>query len=176
MEKVELSHDCMTELHGYEEKNEDRLKLLDERVAVLKVQFERLEESVELSDICLAEFQGDQEENEDRLKLLEERVATLKVQNVELRDHLNTVIDALNKVMQLLNKTLVSPPIDNSPQLTVQQVYDMYQTQPPDEEGWQEMTEAVKAAEEYEAQPAQQLFNAVNGFTPDEWKDLLHLA
>ena len=133
------------------EKNEDRLKLLDERVAVLKVQFERLEESVELSDICLAEFQGDQEENEDRLKLLEERVATLKVQNVELRDHLNTVIGTLNKMIQLMNKTFVSPPIDNSPQPTVQQVYDMYQSQPPDEEGRQEMTDTIKAAEECEA-------------------------
>ena len=112
MEKAELSHNSMTELHGDQE-NEDRLKLLEERTATLKAQFERMEESVELSDICLAEFQGDQEENDDRLKLLEERVAVLKVQNIELRDHLNLVTDALNKVMQLLNKMLVSPPIDN---------------------------------------------------------------
>ena len=41
---------------------------------------------------------------------------------------------------------------DNEPmQLTLCQVYDMYQSQPPDEEGWEEMTKAIEAAEEYEA-------------------------
>ena len=41
---------------------------------------------------------------------------------------------------------------DNEPpQLTLRQVYDMYQSQPPDEEGWQEMANAIEAAEEYEA-------------------------
>ena len=36
-------------------------------------------------------------------------------------------------------------------QLTLSQVYGMYQSQPPDEEGWDEMTAAIRAAEEYEA-------------------------
>ena len=141
---VELSDDCMTGLHGDQEKNEDRLKLLEERVKELKVQLERLEESVELSDDCT-------EKNKDRLELLEERVAVLKVQNIELKNHLNSVIVGLNGVIQLLNKVATDTP----PQLTVQQVYDMYQTQPSTEEDWQEMTDTIKAAEEYEATPAQ---------------------
>ena len=65
----------------------------------------------------------------------------------------------------------MAPHADEQP--TVQEVYEMYQSQPATEEGWQEMTEAIKAAEEREAQPAQQLFNVINGLTPDEWKDLL---
>ena len=164
-ENAVLSDGRMTEPHDNQEKDEDRLKLLEERAAVLKVRLERLEENVELSDGCT-------EENEDRLELLEERVAVLKVQNIELKNHLNYVIDGLNGVIRLLNNrysasTLMTP-IDTQPQLTVQQVYDMYQTQPPTEEGWQEMTDAINAAEEYEATTAQQLCNTINGLTDNE--------
>ena len=41
--------------------------------------------------------------------------------------------------------------MDEDTQPTLSQVYTMYQSQPPDEEGWDEMTAAIKAAEEYEA-------------------------
>ena len=67
---------------------------------------------------------------------------------------------------------------DNEPpQLTLRQVYDMYQSQPPDEEGWQEMTKAIEAAEEYEGrlQKQQELPTGVNGLTQDEWNDLLRI-
>ena len=52
-----------------------------------------------------------------------------------------------------------------------QQVFAMYQSQPPDEEGWDEMTAAMKAAEEHEARKKL----TVNGLTADEWQDLLRL-
>ena len=166
-ESVELSDGCMTELHGDQERNEDRLKQLDERVAVLRARMERLEDNIELSD-CYTE------EDEDRLELLEEKVAVLEVQNIELRNHLNYVIDGFNSVIQFLNdKYSTSSPIDTNPQHTVQQVYDMYQTQPPTEEDWQEMTDAIRAAEEYQTTPPQQLFNTINRFTDSEWCDLL---
>ena len=153
-----------------QEKNGDRLRQLEGRVKELEVRIESLEDSVELSD-------GWTEESEDKLELLEERVATLNVQNAELRDHINSVIDVVNSVTQILNNISgTPPPVDDQPKLTVQQVYDMYQSQPPTEEDWQEMTDAIKAAEEYEAQPAQQLFNVINGLTPTEWKDLLQIA
>ena len=160
VESVKISDDSMSELHG------ERLRLLEERVKELEVRIESLEDDMELSD-------GWEAESEDKVELLEERVAVLHVQNVELRNHLNSVIDMVNRVTGLLNNIATSPHTDDQP--TVQQVYDMYQSQPTTEEGWQEMTNAIKAAEEYEAQPAQQLFNAINGLTPDEWKDLLHI-
>ena len=42
-------------------------------------------------------------------------------------------------------------PAEDPPQLTLQQVYNMYQSQPRDEEGWEEMTNAIETAEKYEA-------------------------
>ena len=123
----------------------------------------------------------------------EERVAILKVQNVELRNHLNLVVDMVNNITSVLNKTfctdeaIVNTQVDNEPadevedneptQLTVQQVFAMYQSQPPDEEGWDEMTAAMNAAEEYEAslQKQQGFSTRVNGLTQGEWNDLLRI-
>ena len=157
VESVKISDDSMSELHG------ERLGLLEGKVKELRVRIWRLEDDGELADGWAAE-------SEDKLELLEERVAVLHVQNIELRNHLNSVIDMVNSVTQLLNN--MAPHADEQP--TVQEVYDMYQSQPTTEEGWQEMTEAIKAAEERKAQPPQPLFNVINGLTPDEWKDLLH--
>ena len=158
VESVKISNDFTSELHG------ERLGLLEGKVKELRVRVWRLEDDGELND-------GRVSETEDKLELLEERVAVLHVQNIELRNHLNSVIDMVNSVTQLLNN--MAPHADEQP--TVQEVYDMYQSQPTTEEGWQEMTEAIKAAEEREAQPPQPLFNVINGLTPDEWKDLLHI-
>ena len=156
VESVKISDGYMPELHG------ERLGLLEGRVKELEVRIESLEDDGGLADDWAAE-------SEDKVEQLEERVAVLHVQNIELRNHLNSVIDMMNSVTQLLNN--MAPHADEQP--TVQEVYDMYQSQPTTEEGWQEMTEAIKAAEEREAQPPQQLFKVINGLTPDEWKDLL---
>ena len=158
VESVKISDGCMPELYG------ERLGLLEGKVKEHRVRIWRLEDDGELND-------GRVSESEDKLELLEERVAVLHVQNIELRNHLNSVIDMVNSVTQLLNN--MAPHADEQP--TVQEVYDMYQSQPTTEEGWQEMTDAIKAAEEREAQPPQPLFNVINGLTPDEWKDLLHI-
>ena len=146
---------------------------------------------------------------ESESELFEERVATLKTQNTKLRIHLNLVVDMVNNITNVLNKTfnnnepvdeaiaIDNTQADNEPadevivvdddeptaeeneptQLTLRQVYDMYQSQPPDEEGWQEMTKAIEAAEEYEAslQKQQELPTRVNGLTQDEWNDLLRI-
>ena len=118
---------------------------------------EKLKESVELPE-------GNQEKNEVRLGLLEERVAELKVQNIELKDRINLVINGHNRVIQFLNNRFPAlPPVDTAPQPAVQQVHDMYLTQPSTEEDWQDMTEAFEAAREYGAAMAEQLFNPVNG-------------
>ena len=161
VQSVKISDDFIPELH------DNRLSLLEGRVKELEVRIESLEDDVELSD-------GWTEESEDKLELLEERVAVLNVQNRELREHLNSVIEMVNRVTGLLNNITTTPHTDDHP--TVQQVYDTYQSQPATEEGWQEMTDVIKAAKEYEAQPAQQLFNTINGLTPDEWKDLLQIT
>ena len=171
------------------------------KVKQLKVKCENLEADIKMTDCCFNELGADQEEDRHRIEKLRKRVtqleadlesvselfegkiATLKLQNFELRDHLNVTIDMVNNISSILNKTFnetVDEVVDNTQaddepaatQPTVQQVYDMYQTQPPDEEGWQEMTDAIKAAEEYET-TLQRPSPRVNGLTQDEWKDLL---
>ena len=156
---------------------------IDEELEEGRVSLEKLEKRVTELETDLPE-------------LFEERVATLKTENAELRIHLNLVVDAVNNITRVWNEQ-VDQAIDNEPpdevkvvddepamedseppQLTLRQVYDMYQSQPPDEEGWEEMTKAIEVAEEYEAKlqkQQQELPTKVNELTQDEWNDLLHI-
>ena len=132
--------------------------------------FNELDEELEEGRVSLEKLEKRVRELETDLpELIAERVATLKTENTELRVHLNLVVDAVNNITRVWNEQ-VDEGIDNEPpdevktvddepamedceppQLTLQQVYDMYQSQPRDEEGWEEMTKAIKAAEKYEA-------------------------
>ena len=160
---------------------------LDEELEEGRVSLEKLEKRVTELETDLPE-------------LFEERVAVLKTENAELRIQLNLVIDAVNNITRVWNEqvdqvTENQPPNevkvvdgggdddeptmeDNQPpQLTLQQVCDMYQSQPPDEEGWDEMSKVIKAVEQYEdrLQKQQELPARVNGLTQDEWNDLLRI-
>ena len=196
------------------------------RLKSLEIKFDDFETDTKMTDCCLNELDADLEEGRDNLEKLQKRVtqleadleseselfekgvATLKTQNTELRTHLNLVVDMVNNITSVLNKSfnnneptdevidntepdnepadeMIAVDDDDEPaaednepaQLTLQQVFNMYQSQPPDEEGWQEMTKAIEAAEEYEAslQKQQELSTRVNGLTQDEWKDLLRI-
>ena len=180
------------------EEGRDNLEKLQKRVTQLEGHLGKLEDRVEIID------EGD----DKRLDLLEERVVVLNTQNTELRTHLNLVVDMVNNITSVLNKSfnnneptdevidntepdneptdeMIAVDDDDEPaaeenepaQLTLQQVFNMYQSQPPDEEGWEEMTKAIEAAEEYEVslQKKQALSTRVNGLTQDEWKDLLRI-
>ena len=177
-DKVELVDCFFTQLDGNEEENRRNLEKLGKIVIRLEGHLGKLEDRVEIID------EGD----DKRLDLLEERVAVLNDQNVELRSHLNLMVDMLNNVTPILNRqfrdneqadeaiqtettTLHETIRDEDTQPTVQQVFAMYQSQPPDEEGWDEMTAAMKVAEEHEARKKL----TVNGLTADEWQDLLRL-
>ena len=193
------------------------------RLRNLELKFENLEADVKMSDCCFNELETDQEEAGNKIDILEKRVtqvevdlhsqhelfeeavATLNLQNVELRNHVNLLVDTINNITRVLNSNIeqADEGVDevdgtqsneeqeeNEPsQLTaeqansmkkpffhdtVQQVYDMYQSQPRDEEGWVEMTKAIKAAEEYEDGLKEQQ-ERVNGLTEDEWNDLLRI-
>ena len=172
-DRVELVDCFFTQLDGNQEENRRNLEKLGKIVTRLEGHLGKLEDRVEIID------EGD----DKRLDLLEERVVVLNDQNAELRSHLNLMVDILNNVTPILNRqfrdneqageaiaTDDHEPEDNEPtQLTLCQVYDMYQSQPPDEEGWQEMTKAIEAAEEYEVslQKQQELSTIVNGLTQD---------
>ena len=177
-DKVELIDCFFTQLDGNQEENRGNLEKLEKRVTNLEGHLGKLEDRVEIVD------EGD----DKRLDQLEERVVVLNTQNIELRDHLNLMIDTLNSVVKVLNSQgstdeVATPQeenqdgevlypkqdMDEDTQPSLSQVYAMYQSQPPDEEGRDEMTSAIEAAEEREAR------KKVSGLTKDEWQDLLRL-
>ena len=151
----------------------------------LKSKFENLEQDVKMSDCCFNELEADQEEMGNKIdifekrvtqfeadlhsqyELFEERVAILNLQNVELRKHVNLLVDTINNITRVLNSNIEqagvdevdsTQPNDEPTQPTVEQAnsmktpffHDMHLSQPKDEEDWSEMSNAIKAAEEYE--------------------------
>ena len=131
-------------------------------------------------------------ENADREYAEKFRVLTL--QNNELKDHLNMTIDTVNNnnnsIAQVLSNVLEEQKqasdddevtsTTSEDQLTLSQVYALYQSQPQDEEAWMEMDNAIKAAEEYELRKQQDVdinngLNIINGLNEEEWKDLLKI-
>ena len=121
----------------------------DEELEERRVSLEKLEKRVRELEIDLPE-------------LIAERVATLKTENAELRHHLNLVVDAVNNITRIWNEQVhEGEPEDNEvltllqgdaepQQFTLEEVYNMYQSQPQTEEEWEEMTNAIKAAVMYE--------------------------
>ena len=152
---IKMTDCCFNELDADQEEDRYKIEKLEKRVTQIEADLESVPE------------------------LFEGKIVTLQVQNFELRDHLNSTIDTLNSVVKILNSQVEEEPTDETTipheenpdgeliyskqdedkgedmiedtQLTLSQVYAMYQSQPPDEEGWDEMTAAIKAAEEYEA-------------------------
>ena len=166
------------------------------KVRELQVRFDAFETENKISGNYFNEFDEELEEGRVSLEKLEkrvreletdlpelisERVATLKTENTELRIHLNLLVDAVNNITRIWNEQVhegeqqtevVDEQLtEDPPQLTLQQVYNMYQSQPRDEEGWEEMTKAIEAAEKYEAS----LPIRTNGLTQEEWNDLLQI-
>ena len=176
-DKVELIDSFYVQLYGNEEENRRNVEKLEKRLTELEGQMERMEAGVE-SVV-----------DQDALDVIEERVAVLKIQNIELRNHLHLTIDMLNNVTRILNSSFTNKEqadeatqvhevtashedmMNEDTQPTVEQVFAMYQSQPPDEEGWDEMTAAMEAAEEREARKKL----TVNGLTSEEWNELLQL-
>ena len=131
------------------------------KVRELQIRFDAFETENKISDNYFNEFDEELEEGRVSLEKLEkrvreletdlpeliaERVATLKTENAELRVHLNLVVDAVNNLTRIWNEQVhegeqQTEAIDEQemednepPQLTLQQVYNMYQSQPRDEE------------------------------------------
>ena len=180
---------------------EDSVTLQEEtalRVRQLEVKFDDFETENKMSDCYFNELDEELEEGRvsleklekrvtvletDLPELFEERLATLKTENAELRIYLNLVVDAVNNITRVWNEQ-VDEAIDNDEVKVVDDDEPImedneppYQSQPLDEEGWDEMTKAIEVAEQYEArlQKQQELPTRVNGLTQDEWNDLLRI-
>ena len=154
----------------------------------------KLEENFSCLENRVGELEDQQEERIKQLENIdreyEEKFRVLTLQNNELRDHLNMTIDTVNNITTYLNNVLEQQQQQQQQQqrddevtsnevtcekedepLTLSQVYDLYQSQPRDEEAWQEMTNAIKAAQEHGKQKQQDTI--INGLSKDEWKDFL---
>ena len=105
---------------------QDSVTLAEEtalRVKQLEVKFDDFETDTKMTDCCLNELDADMEEDRNNLEklekrvtqleadleseseLFEKRVGTLKTQNTELRTHLNLVVDMVNNITSVLNKS-----------------------------------------------------------------------
>ena len=165
---------------------------LELKVRELQVRFDAFEADSRMSDCVVTEIDEELEEGRVNLEKLEkrvreletdlpeliaEKVATLKTENAELRHNLNLVIDAVNNITRIWNEALDEQSTEDTPQqsqqqqLTLEEAYNKYQSQPRDEEGWEEMTNEIEAAEKYEAS----LPIRTNGLTQEEWNDLLKI-
>ena len=166
------------------------------KVRDLQVRFDEFEADSRMSDCIITQIDEELEEGRVNLEKLDkrvreletdlpelvaEKVATLKTENAELRVHLNLLVDAVNNIVRIWNEqvhegeqqteVVGEQSAEDPPQLTLQQVYNMYQSQPQTEEGWEEMTNAIETAEKYEAS----LPIRTNGLTQEEWNDLLQI-
>ena len=134
--------------------------------------FNEFDEELEEGRVSLEKLEKRVRELETDLpELIAERVATLRTENAELKHHLNLVVDAVNNITRIWNEQAHEdqPKVvdddgersmednqvllqgnDEPPQLTLEEVYNMYQSQPQTEEEWEEMTNAIKAAVMYE--------------------------
>ena len=142
---------------------------LDEKLEEGRVSLEKLEKRVTVLEIDLPEL------FEERLATLKTENAELRVHLNLVVDAVNNITRTWNEACsnnEQLDEVIDNTQADNEPtdeaivvdddddddepedneptQLTLRQVYDMYQSQPLDEEGWEEMTKAIEAAEEYE--------------------------
>ena len=146
------------------------------KVRDLQVRFDEFETQNRMSDCVVSEIDEGLEEGRAGLEKLEkrvreleidlpeliaEKVATLKTENAELRHNLNLVIDAVNNITKIWNEAtgdeqsmedneVLTLQSDEPQQLTLEEVYNMYQSQPQTEEEWEEMNKAIKAAVAYE--------------------------
>ena len=162
------------------------------KVRDLQVRFDAFEADSKMSDCLVTEIDEELEEGRvslekldkrvreletDLPELIAEKVATLRTQSAELGHRLNLVIDAVNNITKIWNEALDEQSTEDTPQqsqqqqLTLEEVYNKYQSQPRDEEGWEEMTNEIEAAEKYEAS----LPIRTNGLTQEEWNDLLKI-
>ena len=67
-------------------------------------QLEKLEESLAGTDECVMDIYSLEEKLEDKLIYLEEDLVSVKAENIELKNHLNSVIKELNAIAVLLNE------------------------------------------------------------------------
>ena len=154
-----------------------------EKLEETEIKFSGLEDNVPCHGTYLEQLEIEVEEDRNELERVKERVSKLEEnekrqheefvnqlyninreydekytqaewQNDEMRAHLNTTTDAVNNIIRVLNMTIDS--VNNINEVLKQGVEVKFETQ--DEEAWEEMTNIIKAAQEYEKQAINENF------------------
>ena len=93
--------DCVVDIFSLEEKHEDRLTVLEEKLASVTTNI------VDLKDQLNAFITNDVITNEGiekKLDLLEDELYELKAENIEMRNHFNSMIKELNGIVSFVNE------------------------------------------------------------------------
>ena len=76
---------------------------IEPKIKKINDQLEKLKESIAVTDGCVVDVYGLEERLEGKLGGLEEELTSVKADNIELKDHLNSVIKELDDIKDLLN-------------------------------------------------------------------------
>ena len=93
--------DCVVDIFSLEEKHEDRLTVLEEKLTYAKTDI------TDLKDHLNAFITNDVITNEGiekKLGLLEDELYELKAENIEMRNHFNSMIKELNAITSFVNE------------------------------------------------------------------------
>ena len=166
---IKMTDCCFNELDADQEEDRDKIEDLEKRVTQLETD---LESVPELFEGKIAKLKLQNLELRDHLNLVTDTLNNVvKILNDQVIDEEPVVEENPDgeilypkqdmeddtqhtlKEVVYTNYEVTTPHEDmyEDTQPTLSQVYAMYQSQPPDEEGWDEMTAAIKAAEEYKA-------------------------
>ena len=93
--------DCVVDIFSLEEKHEDRLTVLEEKLVSVTTN------NVDLKDQLNAFITNDVITNEGiekKMGLLEDELYELKAENIEMRNHFNSMIKELNAITSFVNE------------------------------------------------------------------------
>ena len=93
--------DCVVDIFSLEEKHEDRLTVLEEKLTSAKTDITDLKDHLNsfiTNDIITNEG------IEKKLDLLEDELYGVKAENIEMRNHFNSMIKELNGIAFLINE------------------------------------------------------------------------
>ena len=94
--------DCVVDIFSLEEKHEDRLTVLEEKLTSAKTDIADLKDHLNsvLKELNVITDGG----IEKKLDLLEDELYGLKAENIEMRNHFNSMIKELNAVTSFVNE------------------------------------------------------------------------
>ena len=93
--------DCVVDIFSLEEKHEDRLTVLEEKLASVTTNIVDLKDQL---NVFITNDVITNEGIEKKLDLLEDELYGVKTENIEMRNHFNSMIKELNGIVSFVNE------------------------------------------------------------------------